>query len=449
MKRIILLGSGLSATNLIKYILEHSEEHDWHLSIGDINPEVPRQKVKGHHRASVFHFDIFDDNLLKTSLQGADVVISFLPAAFHPKVATACLEARVHMITASYVSKEIKLMHEEVQSAGLLFLNELGVDPGIDHMSAMKVIDEIRQKGGRMVSFKSSTGGLIAPEYDNNPWHYKFTWNPRNVVVAGQGVSQFIRNGKYKYIPYHKLFDRLLYTDVLDYGTFEIYPNRDSLKYRETYGLHDIPTMFRGTMRRPGFSEAWNVFVQLGVTDDTYTLENSQNMTYRDFINAYLRYDPAMPVEDKLCKYLELDPEGEIMKKLTWLGIFENRKINMPHATPAQILQALLEEKWALEPGDRDMIVMQHEFIYELSVKTRKITSSMVVFGKDQEETAMSITVGTPVAIAVKLLLTGKIDITGVHIPVMPKLYDPILGELSDLGIAFTDQEEEVTEEFK
>lgn len=445
MKRIILLGSGLSATNLIHYLLEHADQYDWHLAIGDINPDIPLRKIKNHPRGSVFYFDILDDALLQSSVCGADVVISFLPAAYHPRVAAVCLECRTHMVTASYVSKEMKLMDEEVRSAGLLFLNELGVDPGIDHMSAMRIIDEIRGKGGKMVSFKSSTGGLIAPEYDDNPWHYKFTWNPRNVVLAGQGVSQFIRNGNYKYIPYHKLFDRMLYTEVPGYGEFEIYPNRDSLKYRTTYGLEDIPTMFRGTMRRPGYSEAWNVFVQLGITDDTYTLENSLNMTYREFINAYLRYDPDMPVEEKLCKYLDLDPEGEVMKKLQWLGIFENRVIGMPNATPAQILQALLEEKWALQPGDKDMIVMQHEFIYELDGKQKQITSSMVVIGKDQEETAMSMTVGTPVAIAVKLLLTGQIHLKGVQIPVKPELYTPILNELEFFGIRFEDVETGVT----
>lgn len=444
MKRIILLGSGLSATNLINYLLNHAEEYDWHLAIGDLNAELARKKVHAHPRASVFHFDISEDSLLNSAITGADVVISFLPATFHLKVAAACLEAGVHMVTASYVSKEMKLMDEKVRSAGLVFMNEMGLDPGIDHMSAMRVIDGIRAKGGKVISFKSSTGGLIAPQYDNNPWHYKFTWNPRNVVLAGQGVSQFIRNGRYKYIPYHKLFDRILYTNVLDFGEFEIYPNRDSLKYRETYGLHNIPTMFRGTMRRPGFSEAWNVFVQLGVTDDTYTLENSHNMTYREFINAYLRYDPEKPVEEKVCTYLDIDPEGEVMKKLTWLGIFENRKIGLPNATPAQILQALLEEKWALEPGDKDMIVMQHEFIYELEGKVKKITSSMAVIGKDQNETAMSITVGTPVAIAVKLLLTGKINLTGVKIPVIPELYNPILDELESFQISFVDKEEDI-----
>lgn len=444
MKRIILLGSGLSATNLIKYLLGKADEHKWHLAIGDIDPETARNKVKGYSHVSVFHFDVLDDELLKSSVAGADVVISFLPAMFHPKVAVACLEAKVNMITSSYVSKEMKAMDSDVKKAGLLFLNEIGVDPGIDHMSAMKVIDNIKGKGGEIISFKSNTGGLIAPEYDNNPWRYKFTWNPRNVVLAGQGVSQFIRNGRYKYIPYHKLFDRLLYTTVPGYGEFEFYPNRDSLKYRETYGLDDIPTMFRGTLRRPGFCEAWNVFVQLGITDDTYSIEESQNMTKREFINAYLRYDPITPVEEKLCSYLNLDPDGEVMNKLKWLGIFENEKIGIPHATPAQILQKILEEKLYLEPGDKDMIVMQHEFIYKLNREHKKITSSMVVLGKDQEETAMSITVGTPVAIAVKLFLTGKIDLTGVHIPVLPELYMPVLKELQQYGIVFHDIEEDV-----
>jgi saccharopine dehydrogenase (NADP+, L-glutamate forming) len=261
-------------------------------------------------------------------------------------------------------------------------------------------------------------------------------------VLAGQGVSQYIMRGRYKYIPYHKLFERFMMRSVLNLGDFEVYPNRDSLKYRKIYGIDNIPTMYRGTMRRPGYCEAWNVFVQLGCTDDTYTIENSENLTYRDFFNTFLRYDLVKPVEEKLCEYLNLEPDGEIMQKLSWLGIFENRKIGLKNATPAQILQKLLEEKLSLNPNDKDMIVMQHEIEYNLGNQSHKITSAMGFIGRDTVHTAMAVTVGTPLAIAIKLLLTGQITTKGVIVPIKPEVYEPILAELEQYGIRFEEKEE-------
>ena len=349
MKKILVLGAGLSASTMIKYFLDHSDEYDWFIEVGDINEEIAKNKTNGHPRSATFAFDINAREALTDKVRNADVVVSFLPARFHPLVAEMCVAQKTHMVTASYVSKEMKARDGAAKQAGIAMLNELGVDPGIDHMSAMNVVDKIRDKGGVLEGFYSSTGGLVAPESDNNPWNYKFTWNPRNVVLAGQGTATFIRNGKYKYIPYTKLFDRLIHTSVPGVGDFEIYPNRDSLKYRETYDLKDIPTMYRGTMRRPGYSEAWNVFVQLGMTDDAVLVENADKMTWREFTNMFLSYDPVAPVEEKLCKYLDLDPDGEIMKKLKWIGIFEDKPLGCSCATPAQILQKLLEEKWAFD----------------------------------------------------------------------------------------------------
>jgi saccharopine dehydrogenase (NADP+, L-glutamate forming) len=308
----------------------------------------------------------------------------------------------------------------------------------------MKVVDEIKEKGGKMIAFKSSTGGLIAPEYDNNPWNYKFTWNPRNVVVAGQGVSQYIMNGNLKYLPYHQLFDRVETTTVPGMGEFEVYPNRDSLKYRETYDLMDIPTMFRGTMRRPGYCKAWNVFVQLGMTDDTYVVENSENITYREFVNMFLAYDEKLSIEEKIISKFNITMDSDIMYRLKWLGLFENIKVGLKDATPAQILQKILVDKWILGENDKDLIVMQHQFDYELSGKKHRKISSLVVIGEDNVHTAMSITVGTPLAIATKLLLTGAINVTGVHTPVKKELYAPILEELEKYGIKFTEEEFEI-----
>ena len=444
MKKILLLGAGLSTVSLINYLLKHAEAEDWFVKIGELNPELAGRKVHQHPRAEAVFFDICQLNQHRHLIRESDLIISMLPARFHPLVAEACLEDRKTMVTASYVSEAIKKMDAEVREKGLLFINELGVDPGIDHMSAMRIIDEIRHNDGEITSFKSRTGGLVAPEYDNNPWNYKFTWNPRNVVLAGQGTSMFIRNGMYKYIPYHKLFTRLENTSIQDVGEFEIYPNRDSLKYRHTYHLEHIPTMVRGTMRRPGFCSAWNVFVQLGITDDSFTLEDSEHMTWREFINAFLKYDPVTPVEQKLAEYAGLDLDSEIMQKIAWLGLFDREPIGLKEATPAQILQKKLEEKWSLDPDDKDMIVMEHVIEWKKNQKLFETRSSLVVRGINQKETAMAITVGIPVAIATRLILNGTINATGVQVPVTPDLYEPILKELEEYGIRFEETTREV-----
>jgi len=444
MKQILLLGAGLSTTSLINYLLNHAESENWFVRIGDINTEIIEKKINKHPRAEAVAFDICDLSKYLDLILTADIIVSMLPARFHPLVAQACLENNKNMVTASYVSEEIRELDSQLKEKKLLFMNELGVDPGIDHMSAMKIIDDIKNKGGKLLAFKSRTGGLVAPEYDNNPWNYKFTWNPRNVILAGQGTSMFIRNGRYKYIPYHKLFSRLEYTSIQDVGDFEIYPNRDSLKYRPTYGLNDIPTIIRGTMRRPGFSKAWDVFVQLGLTDDSFIIEDSENMTYRQFVNSFLKYDPRTAIEKKLPAYIGMDSNGEIMKKIEWLGLFEDKPIGLIRATPAKILQKKLEEKWGLDPDDKDMIVMEHVLEWELEGKRYETRSSLVVKGINHEETAMAITVGSPVAIATKLILNGTIRRTGVHVPVKADMYLPILEELEELGIKFVEETQEI-----
>ena len=441
MKKILILGAGLSSSSLIKYLLDNSSEYDWKVRVGDMSLDVAKRKVDNHENGEAFEFDVFKEEQRIEEIQNADVVISMLPARFHHLVAEKCVEFGKHMITASYVSKEVQALNEKAKEKGLLLLNEIGVDPGIDHMSAMKVIDEIKAKGGEMLVFKSSTGGLVAPEYDNNPWNYKFTWNPRNVVVAGQSVAQYIDHGKYKYVPYNQLFKRIEKMSILDVGEFEMYPNRDSLSYRKTYGLEDIPTILRGTLRRSGYCAGWDVFVQLGATDDTYTISDSENLTYREFINMFLPHNETDSVEQKLCDYVGIDLESETMSRLKWLGIFDDNKIGLPEATPAQILQKLLEEKWALGAEDKDMIAMQHQFDYKLNGKTKRILSSLVVRGQDQVHTAMSITVGTPVAIATKLFLTGVIKQKGVIVPTMKDVYEPVLKELEDYGVKFIEEE--------
>jgi len=446
MKKILVLGAGLSTPSLINYLLNHAEEKDWQVCVADMDKDIAKQRIHGHSRGKAFKFDVFDDDQRTTEIKSADIVISMLPARMHYLVAETCLKFKKDLVTASYVSKEIKAMNEKVKDTGILFLNEVGLDPGIDHMSAMQIIDAIKAEGGELISFKSSTGGLVAPKFDNNPWNYKFTWNPRNVVIAGQGGAQLIKRGKYKYIPYHKLFTRLLTVNIEGFGEFEVYPNRDSLGYRSAYGIDGIPSMFRGTIRRPGFSKTWNTLVQLGVTDDSFVIENSENLTYREFTNSFLRYDRERKVEDKFAEYLGIDHESFSMYKIRWLGLFSDEKIGLKKATPAQILQKILERKWGLEPDDKDMIVMQHGFQYKLQDKFYQITSSMVVVGRDNVDTAMAITVGLPVAIGCKLILEGKIKDTGVKIPTSANIYEPILKELANFDIVFKEEKVEIDE---
>ena len=443
MKNILIIGAGKSSSALIKYLLDTSEEENLFLTIGDISTENAHKLINNHQNATAIVLDVFDKKQREEQIQKADLVISMLPARFHLDVAKDCIAFNKHMVTASYISDEMKALDAEAKKKGLVFMNEIGLDPGIDHMSAMQVIDRIKDAGGKMLLFESFCGGIVAPESDNNLWNYKFTWNPRNVVLAGQGgAAMFIQEGTYKYIPYHKLFRRSEFLEVKGNGKFEAIANRDSLKYRSVYGLDDIPTMYRGTIRKVGFSRAWNIFVQLGMTDDSYTIEESENMSYRDFINLFLAYSPSDSVELKLRSYLKIDQDDVMWEKLVELDIFNpNKKISLKNATPAQMLQSILEESWTLAEDDKDMIVMQHLFGYELNGERFQIESSFVVLGENQTYTAMSKTVGLPVGIAAVKILKGEIKTPGVQIPISKEVYEPILKELEAHGIIFLEKE--------
>ena len=441
MKNILIIGAGKSSSYVIKYLLEKSNEEKLHLTIGDVSIENATKLINNHKNAKAIIFDVFDKNQRENAIKNATIVVSMLPARFHIEVAKDCLKYGKNLVTASYVSPAMKALDKQVKAKELVFMNEIGVDPGLDHMSAMQVIDKIRNKGGKMLLFESFTGGLVAPESDTNLWNYKFTWNPRNVVLAGQGgAAMFIQEGTYKYIPYHKLFRRTEFLKINN-QKFEAYANRDSLKYRETYGLKNIPTMYRGTIRRVGFSRAWNIFVQLGMTDDSYSIENSENMSYRDFVNLFLAYSPSDSVELKLRSYLKIDQDDVMWEKLLELDLFNpNKKIGIKNATPAKILQKILEDSWTLQENDKDMIVMQHLFGYEKEGKKEQIESSLIVFGENQNYTAMSKTVGLPLAIATLKILNGEITKPGVQIPIAKEVYQPILKELKNHGIEFIEK---------
>ena len=441
MKEILVIGAGLSASSLIKYLLDNAEESGWKVVVGDLSHELAREKVGGRPGGEAVRFDVTDAEERRSRIEQSDIVISMLPAHLHSMVAEDCVELRKELVTPSYVSDEMKSLDERARAAGVLMMNEVGLDPGLDHMSAMRTIDMIREKGGVLSSFRSFCGGLIAPESDDNPWNYKFTWNPINVIRAGRGTAKFLENGQRKYVPYQRLFERIESLSIEGYGEFEGYANRDSLKYREIYGLEEIPTLFRGTLRREGFCRSWNVFVQLGMTEDGFVIEDSQKMTYRQFLDALLPEGGSGSVEEKFCRVIGVERNSAEMKKFEWLGLFEEKGIRIENGTPAQILQELLEEKWRLYPADKDMIVMRHEFNYGLVGREFRIQSSLVVIGVAQPYTAMSDTVGLPLGIVVKLMLDGTIREKGVHIPISKSVYTPALDELEQYGIRFEEKE--------
>jgi saccharopine dehydrogenase-like NADP-dependent oxidoreductase len=440
MQTILILGAGLSTTSLIRYFLQHAAGR-WKVRVGDIDLEKARLSIQNHPSGEPFMFDVYVTEQRIREIQKADIVISMLPARMHHLVAETCVETGRNLVTASYLTPAIRRLDKEAKKKGIVLMNECGVDPGIDHMSAMQGIQRIREENGELLAFESNTGGLVAPGYENNPWQYKFTWNPRNVVLAGSEGARFLHNGKFKYIPYHKVFQRIETIRVPSLGTFEVYGNRDSLAYRETYGLQNLQTMFRGTIRRPGFCEAWDIFVQLGATDDTFIMEDTKNMTYREFVNSFMAYETEIPIEKKLAHYMGFSEDTEMMKRLKWLGIFENTKIGVQGLTPAKVLQRILEQKWKLSAGDKDMIVMQHQFDFLRNGEHIKRYATMVYIGQDARHTAMSMTVGLPLAMTARRILEGAFPGRGVQLPITPEIYNPVLKELETYQIRFVEEE--------
>ncbi|MCU0446319.1 MAG: saccharopine dehydrogenase NADP-binding domain-containing protein [Microscillaceae bacterium] len=440
MQNILVIGAGLSSYYLIDYLAVNSQKYNWSLRVADTSLAAVQAKIQAYSWVEGLSLDILNPEVSNPIIAWADVVVSLVPAFLQPKIAEYCLRLRKHLLTASYLPAEIKAMEAEVKAHNLLFINELGLDPGIDHLSAKQMIDHLQQQGAAIKSFKSYTGALIAPESDNNPWHYKFTWNPRNVVLAGQGSpAKYLENQKYRYIPYNQLFKQIDHLHIEDGGDFEGYANRDSLGYRQVYGLDNVPTILRGTLRQKGYCEAWSVLVDLGLTDNSVVLENSEKMTYREFMEAFV-HAQGKDLKTALARQVHLAVDSEALAKIEWLGLFENRVIGLLQATPAQILQQILEEKWRLGAEDCDMIVMQHQIVYELAGKNQMLIADLVVKGEDAQHTAIAKTVGLPLAIATKLLLTQQIHLSGVVIPVLPMLYQPILAELQTFGIVFKER---------
>jgi saccharopine dehydrogenase (NADP+, L-glutamate forming) len=439
MSTILIFGAGKSASYLIDYLADSCAQGDRQLLVADLDPSQAAAKLQGRSNTRAVPVKLDEQDSRRQLIEQADVVISMLPAGLHPIVAGDCLELGKHFFTASYESEALRAMRLEIEAKGLLFLNECGLDPGIDHLSALKIIHEAKAKGEVVRSFKSYCGGLLAPQSEDNPWKYKFTWNPRNVVLAGQGTSKFIDHGEVKLVPYQQLFKRVETISFPGLGDFDGYPNRDSLNYQAIYGLEQVDTLLRGTLRRAGFCKAWDVFVQLGMTDDTAVLRLPLGSSYRQFLNTFLPWSEQLTVEEKLAEVIP-DLDFPTFEKLQWLRLFESVPLPITEGSPAQLLQAILEAHWSLQSADRDLIVMQHQFEIQTQTGIKKVISSLVETGQDAVYTAMAKTVGLPLAIAVDLFLKGKISVRGLQLPVVPELYLPILEALEQEGIRFEER---------
>lgn len=438
MKRILVLGAGRSSAWLIRYLLEQAVSYNWHITVADQSEAMALKKTKHHANSSVATIAFEQENTWEHLVQSSHAVISLLPPTCHINIAHVCLKHKVSLFTASYVSPEMKSLDEAAKSAGLLFLNEMGLDPGIDHLSAMALIDNLHQQGARIDSFSSYCGGLIAPASDTNPWHYKFTWNPMNVVTAGQATAAFLKDGKVAYITPQRIFLEAETLDLGEFGSYEAYANRDSLAYIHPYRIANTPIILRGTLRGAGYCRAWSVLAALGITDNQVALDPKLIPTYDALVQSLLPQGIA-----NLSAFAQATLgerfASELMQRLHWLDLESNRPIPAACHTPAQALLALLEEKWRLEPQDIDRIVMHHRIDYTVNGQSHQLQATLVVDGDDQEYTAMAKTVGLPLAMGVKQFLLGNIKQRGVIIPTEKEIYEPVLKELKAYGVQFTE----------
>lgn len=437
MHKVLVLGAGRSSSSLIAMLLERAEYNGWEVHVGDIDEHTAKTKCQGNPAARPFRIDPDDDSVRNAHIASSDVVISMVPASMHPEIAAVAIESGVHVITPSYVGPEMQALHGKAVAADVLVLNEIGLDPGIDHLSAKAVLDRVADDGGEMVEFESYCGGLIAPESDDNPWHYKFSWNPRNVVLAGQGgAATFLSGGSARLVPPHRTFQDVRHIQVG--GTaFEGYPNRDSIAYESIYGLHGIQTLIRGTLRGEGFCSGWDVLVQLGCVRDDAPMEWAAGTSWADWMRSFLPSSSRdEPVRQAIAQ--RYGTSDVTLNRLAWLGLFDEESgPAVLKGTPAQVLQSLLEVKWELQPNDRDMIVMWHRFAYRLNGQMHEVTSSLRLEGRDAVYTGMSDTVGWPVALAAEALLAGKFTGRGVQVPLHKDYYEVILPALEKLGVRF------------
>lgn len=434
---ILILGAGRSSSSLIDHLLSRSEPNGWHVQLGDLNYDLAAEKIGDHPCGEAFALDADDVSARDARIQSADLVISMVPAFLHAAIAAVAIKAGKPVITPSYINSEMQALDALARSKGVLVLNEVGLDPGIDHLSAMQILDQIRSEGGTVKAFESYCGGLIAPDSDTNPWHYKFSWNPRNVVLAGQGGSAtFIDGGKERLVAPHRAFHHVRRMEIHG-AVYEGYPNRDSLAYVERYGLENVETLIRGTLRGDGFCEAWDALVQLGVVRDDAVMSWPLGVSWSQWLRTFLPADQkALALRDVVQTLTGVSESA--MDRLDWLGLFDEKSGPvLLHGTPAQVMQVLLESKWELQPSDRDMVIMWHRFEYEKEGKRHEITSSLKLEGRNSIFTAMSDTVGWPMAIAAEAILKKRIRRIGVEAPLHADYYNLLLPELASMGVRF------------
>ena len=434
-KKILIIGAGRTASNLIGYLQKQAEIQNWQITVADQSFELAKTRAGKNKFTKPLKFDAFNELQRDEEISVSDVVVSLLPESLHIHLVKDCLKYKVHLVTASYVSDKMNSFHEQAQKRNIILLNEMGLDPGIDHMETMRLISEIKRKGGELISLKSYGGGLVADESNNNPWGYKITWNPMNVVTAGMASARYYRDGQLKVVPYNRLFLDTEIVEIPGVGKFESYPNRDSIKYKRIYHVPKIPNVYRGSLRRIGYCKAWNALVKLGITDNRYVIPDSDTLTYNDFISIYLNKKNGNSTREELQEFLGEKPNSKVMQKIEWLELLSDKKIKLKNGTPAEILLENLKQKWEFRKNDKDMVILQTEAEYLVGKKKEKMISSLVVFGEDSNNTAMAATVGLPLGIGVNLILNNKIKERGVVIPICPGIYRPALKELAEWGI--------------
>ncbi len=437
MKKILVFGAGRSATTLIWTLGDLAKQEKWQVTVADASGDLVQQKVSGRPGLEGVEVNVESDEERSALIKRHDFVISMLPWSLHALVAEDCLHLGKHLITASYVNAEMKDLAAKARKKGLFFMGELGLDPGLDHMSALRLIRQIKETGGTITSFHSYAGGLIAEDCDNNPWHYKITWNPRNIILAGQGTIQYRHNGALRLLPYHHLFSSAMPIAIGGKDRYEVYPNRDSLKYISMYGLKGVPSIMRGTVRIRGFSKAWDALVKLGLTDSLTPLGVEEPLSWKQFIAGFLPNDPSYSVRQLCADYLSLPADDVVMDQLEWMGLFSDEPIGDFGLTPADYLQNLLVDRWKLDPHDRDLVVMEHRIHYEQNGKVREIRSSLEHEGTDPDKTAMADLVGLPLAHATRLFLNGRLDAVTLPVPFEPCIAEPILDAMESDGICF------------
>ena len=435
---VLILGAGLVSRPLVKYLLDHPT---FSVTMASRTKQKADKIIDNHPYGKAVELNVDDIELLEKLISDSDIVVSLLPYIYHVKVAKICIKHKKHLITTSYVSNEMYQLDKAAKNAGIILLNECGLDPGIDHMSAMRVIHEVEKNKGKVISFKSSTGALPSFESNNNPFGYKFSWSPRGVLLASRNAARWLEGGKEISIPGEKLFENYYLQDVQGVGTFENYPNRDSIPYKNIYGLKDAETVYRGTFRITGWCETIRKIVKLGWLDDK-PLKDFKGKTYGDLTSYLIGLKENIDLKKETAKFLGIDEYSAVLKRLEWLGLFGDLKLPENKNNPLDYLNVLTLKKMTLEKNERDMIVMHHEFIAKYPSNKEYITSTLVGYGIPYGDSIISRTVALPAAIAVKMIIKRQIDLTGVHIPVLPEIYNPILNELSEMGIRFSETSE-------